>query len=543
MKKSSFIEGAMISTIGIILCKILGLFYVIPFYAIIGSQGGALYSYAYSIYNVFLSLSIGGIPIAISKIVSEYNALKYYNTKERAFKLGYKIIVFLGLLSFVLLFLFAPLIAHFIIGSSTGGNSVKSVTLVIRVISLAIIVVPALSVKRGYLQGHKIMSVPSLANVLEQLVRVIVIIVASFIALKVFKWSVDTSVALALTGATLGAIVGYLYVDKKINSNKDNLNTDVTMTRAERSITDKVLIKKILAYAIPFIVIDLIKSAYAMVDTFTVVKTLTKIGISVGEAENVIGIITTWGNKLNMIVISISMGLTVSLIPNIASSFAKHDIEDVSKKLGEALEFLVLIVLPMTIGLSVLALPVWTIFYGYDFISANLFSVFIFQALSYSLFSVLINTVQTMNNTKEAISTLLVTFLLKCILNIPCMYLFSKIGLTVAYAPIILTILIQSGAVIYLLYRLNKKYKINYTNIFSVLIKIVLSSLIMLVVLKLLNLFISINDVSRFICILKVLLFTVVGALVYFAMLIYSKTFKEVFGSNSIKKLLRIIKK
>ena len=53
MKKNTFLEGAMIATIGIILCKIIGLVYVIPFYAIIGTQGGALYSYAYSIYAIF----------------------------------------------------------------------------------------------------------------------------------------------------------------------------------------------------------------------------------------------------------------------------------------------------------------------------------------------------------------------------------------------------------------------------------------------------------------------------------------------------------
>ena len=71
MKKSGFLAGAAISTIGIVLCKIIGLVYVIPFYAIIGTQGGALYSYAYSIYSVFLTLSSTGIPLAISKMVSE----------------------------------------------------------------------------------------------------------------------------------------------------------------------------------------------------------------------------------------------------------------------------------------------------------------------------------------------------------------------------------------------------------------------------------------------------------------------------------------
>ena len=59
---------------GIVISKILGIIYVIPFYAIIGEQGGALYGYAYNIYSIFLSLSTAGVPLAVSKIISEYNA-------------------------------------------------------------------------------------------------------------------------------------------------------------------------------------------------------------------------------------------------------------------------------------------------------------------------------------------------------------------------------------------------------------------------------------------------------------------------------------
>ena len=120
MKKTGFLAGAAISTIGIVLCKIIGLVYVIPFYAIIGTQGGALYSYAYSIYNIFLNLATSGIPVAMSKIVSEFNEMKYFNTKERTFKLGLKIISILCIISFVVLFIFAPQIAYLIIGDVKG---------------------------------------------------------------------------------------------------------------------------------------------------------------------------------------------------------------------------------------------------------------------------------------------------------------------------------------------------------------------------------------------------------------------------------------
>ena len=212
MKKSNFLNGAIIATAGIIICKIIGLVYVIPFYAMIGVTGGALYSYAYSIYAIFLNLSTSGIPVAMSKLVSEYNALEQYNTKERAFKIGSSIIIGLGLISFIALMIFAPTIANILKGGVEGGNSVESIASVIRVVSTALLVVPLFSVTKGYLQGHKMMTPSSIANVLEQLVRVIVLLLGSFIVVKVMNSSIELAVKISVFAATVGAAFGYLFL-------------------------------------------------------------------------------------------------------------------------------------------------------------------------------------------------------------------------------------------------------------------------------------------------------------------------------------------
>ena len=154
MKKSNFLNGAIIATLGIIICKVIGLVYVIPFYAMIGTAGSTLYSYAYSIYAIFLNLSTSGIPVAISKIVSEYNTLKQYNVKERAFKIGSSILIGLGVISFIVMMIFAPDIAYMLKGNVEGGNSIESIATVIRVVSSALLIVPIFSVTNGYLQGH-----------------------------------------------------------------------------------------------------------------------------------------------------------------------------------------------------------------------------------------------------------------------------------------------------------------------------------------------------------------------------------------------------
>ena len=107
MKKNSFLQGTIIASIAIIFIKVLGALYVIPFYKIIGENGGSLYSYAYNIYNLFLTISITGFPIAISKIVGEYNEKGMYNAKQQAFKLSKLIIIIISLIKFLILFIFS----------------------------------------------------------------------------------------------------------------------------------------------------------------------------------------------------------------------------------------------------------------------------------------------------------------------------------------------------------------------------------------------------------------------------------------------------
>ena len=91
MRKSTFVEGTFIATLAIILTKILGMLYVIPFYGMLDGKGTALYGYAYSIYVVFLDISTAGLPIAISKIINEYNTLGMNEAKIRSYKIGKKI--------------------------------------------------------------------------------------------------------------------------------------------------------------------------------------------------------------------------------------------------------------------------------------------------------------------------------------------------------------------------------------------------------------------------------------------------------------------
>lgn len=542
MKKNSFLGGAVIATLGIVVTKAIGLLYVIPFYAIIGTQGGALYSYAYSIYAIFLSLSNSGIPVAISKVVSEYNALGYHYTKERAYKISSLVLIGLGFFFFLVLIIFAPTIAKIILGDIQGGNTIEGVTLVIRIVATALLIVPIESVTQGYLQGQKVMLEPSMANVIEQVGRVVVILVGSFLMLRVFHLSLESAVGVAVFGATVGALTAYFYLLARIHKNRKKLHRGDPPLPEERKISNKDILKKIIFYALPFVIIDVLNSAYGMVDTMTVVNTMTNLGYSAGVTETSIGVIATWATKLNMIIASIALGMSTSLIPNLSASKAKKDYKDISHKINQALKALLFITVPMAVGMSFLANPVWTIFYGYDALSIHIFTLYIFQTISFSFSTVLINIVQSLSHPKLAMGTLLSSFLAKMILNTPMMYLFHRIGIPAYYAPIATTFLTQSCVTIFLMIKLKQYYKVHYMETVRVFFKTIFTTGCMVAGLLIISLFVPVNTtMGRIEAILITALYTVVGGAIYFYFAHQGKLTTNVFGEHFFRSILNKI--
>ena len=106
----------------------------------------------------------------MSMIISEYIALEMYDAKEKSRVVGNRIIALLAIVSFSIVFFASPYLAKFLLSSKGGGHSLEDVTLVIRSISLCLLIIPFLSVLKGYLQGHKYISATSFSQVLEQIV-------------------------------------------------------------------------------------------------------------------------------------------------------------------------------------------------------------------------------------------------------------------------------------------------------------------------------------------------------------------------------------
>lgn len=534
MKKNNFVQGAFIATLGIVITKILGILYVIPFYAIIGEQGGALYGYAYSIYLVFMAISSAGIPLAISKIISEYQTLGYYNAKQRAFKIGKQIATTLGILCFIILFVFAPQIATAILGDLKGGNTIEDVTFVIRVISTAITVVPVLSIYRGYFEGHKFITPTAVSQVFEQVVRVLVIVVGSFLTLKVFKLSLTTAVGVAVFGATVGSFASYFYLIEKRFKNKKKFE-EKELNVKEPKITNKQILKKIMIYAFPLIMIDIFKSLYSVVDTVTVVKTLGPI-YGTKTAESIMSILSTWAAKFNMIIISISTGMIVSLTPNLTASAVVGNTEDVKKKINQSFQMLIFLILPMTVGLSFLAKPVYTVFYGASKYGPSVLSFYVYVALITALFTTAITITQVLKYYKVVFVSLASGLVLKSLINVSLINQLYNLGLPGYYGSVLASILGYGLSFIICLIALHKKCGVNYEKTIKQTINALCGTVLMVLVLSVVKLVVPISVASRFLNILIIVVYAIIGMITYFIYMKKTHSIDEVFGKDFLNK-------
>ncbi len=532
MKKNSFLEGTIIASSAIIITKIIGALYVIPFYSIIGEQGGILYSYAYNIYNLFLNISTAGIPVAISMLISEYSTLNKQDAKQRTYKISKTIILIFSLLAFLILFFFSDYFALFYLNGIQTPAYLKNVSLVIKAISFCLLITPFLSVLRGYLQGNKIIAPTSYSQIIEQITRIIIVIFGSYVSINLLKTSIPVAVSVSLTGAFFGGLVAYLYLKIKIKKDKELFKKP----SIKDNITNKEIIKKLITYSIPLILISIISNLYDLIDLKLVIKGLYLIGYDAETAELISSIIATWAPKICMIITAVAMGLTTSLIPHLVSSYTKNDLKDVNTKFNQAISTIIYITLPMAIGLFILSKPIYTIFYQDNYYGSLLLKYLAILTIFSGVLTVMNTALQGMKKFKIIYLNSFVGILVNTLLDIPLILLFNKIGIYPFYGTITATIIGNLISYIIIIKYLNKNFKFKYNSIFKVIAKTILSGLVMTIVLILLKQILPLEG-NTITLVFKVAIYVLIGAITYLLMSIKTKLLIDVFTKDYLDKI------
>lgn len=524
---SKFLKGAFILTFGSILSKVLGLFYVIPFEAMVGNKGATLYQYGYVPYTIFLSFATAGMPLAVSKFISKYNALEEYEVGRRLFRSGLLLMLITGFLTFLLLFFIAPVYAEFV---SVGENAlpVDDVTTVIRAISFALIIVPFMSMIRGYLQGHEEMEPSAVSMVVEQIVRIAFLLIGVFVVLKLMKGELVTAISVSTFAATVGAVGGLLVLLIAWKKRKPMLDELLSHDRGNVHISLPQIYKEILISSIPFIFVGIAMPLFQQVDSLTFTRAMVSSGVPAKEAEDALGILNVFAQKLVLIPMTLATGFSMALLPSVTKAYVSGDQKMFRHQLNQAFQILLFLTIPAVVGMSVLADPVYSAFYSHDPLGTSVLQAYAPTAILFALFSVTASVLQGINQQKFTVLSLLVGFLIKLSLNIPLIRLFETAGSIYATTLGFLAAVLINFVVIS--YFTGYRYNIVIRRIALISIFTAVMAIIVWGVEAGLSLFL--NTESRWQAIIMVAVCVGVGGLFYAAISLKSKLAHRVFGSR-----------
>lgn len=535
MRKNSFIEGTLIAYAAIVFTKLLGAFYNIPFYEIIGERGGVIYSYAYTIYSLFLDISTAGIPVAISIVISEYAAQGLHRSKERAYTLGMRVVSAVSLIACAVLLLFAGPIAGYFIADMTEGVTVDEVAWAIRAVSLCLLVVPFLSMRRGYLQGHKFMAAPSASQVIEQVVRIGVVLMGAFAAIHLLNSSVTMGVCIALLGAAAGALVALFYLRYKQRQSAELFAVPADCEEATPAPTKDIL-RKIFSYCATIIIVSVATSIYNLVDMKLLLVGLQDIGYSDEATQVIASIASSWIPKICMIIAALSIGMTSSIAPHMAASYAEGDLTGVNRKLNQALGTIVAISLPIAAGMILLASPVYCVFYGQSDYGARILQLALVLNVVASMTTVVSMAMQSMNRGKAVCGFTVVGIVINTALDLPLIYLFDAIGIPAYLGATVASICGQAVTLLLLLALLRRQLHFTYVPALRVLGRVLVPTALAVAAVFLLTLVWPVIETRGWLQLVQLGVFALVGAVIYLPLSFKLGALEEIVSTDAIKR-------
>ena len=355
LNKQSTTKGFAILSAASFMCKLLSLLYIPFLMKILGKQGIGVYYSAYSIYVYVYILTNSGIPVAISKMVSELIAMGNYRDAVKTFKIARFLLLILGLIMSLLMLILAVPLANM-----TNSDTAR---LAIMCLAPTILITSVLSAYRGYFQGRGNMTPTAVSQVLEQIANTIfsLVFAASFI-----KYGIAAGAAGGTIGTSVGALVAVMYMIYTYEKNKVFRVPKGYSKLDIKRFTTKKLIKKLLSYSVPITVCLGLQQSGLIIDLWLVKSRMLDSGIVPKQVDVLWGVLSNYTTLIG-VPIAIISSLAITILPSISSLIALQDKKAVRNKINYAFRLCFLIAVPSAVGLAVLANPiVYFIQYGSD---------------------------------------------------------------------------------------------------------------------------------------------------------------------------------
>lgn len=352
MSGQSFIGGAFLLAFSNLTVKILGSIFRIPLGNMIGSDGMGYYQTAYPIYTSIIAVSTSGLPVAISKMVSERTKLGDLKSARKVLNLSAIMMLAIGIATSSLFYFGSEEISLFV-GDINAAPSIKA-------LALALLIVPVVSAFKGYFQGRSDMIPTSIAQFFEQLGRVIV---GLFLAYMFLDKSLVMAAAGASFGASAGAIASLVVIIIIYIISLPKLNREIEETDGNTDEKSGQIIRQMMILAVPIIIGSLATSLVGIIDVSLIKKRLMEGGLIYEVANSLYGQYSGMVATIVNLPQALTMSIGTTIVPLISSAFITRDFVKIRKSVNLGARLSNLISMPCMVGIIVLATPIMNLLY------------------------------------------------------------------------------------------------------------------------------------------------------------------------------------
>lgn len=540
---NNLVRGTFLLTIATFATKLLGMLYLIPFYSIMGGEENlALYGYAYTPYTIMLSIAAAGVPGAVSKYISKYNALGAYATSQKLYRSSLIVMMASGIVAFIALFIAAPYIANLqMLAAGEGAHrwSAEDVTRIIRVVSVAVIVVPFMATWRGIFQGFESFGPTSVSAVIEQAVRIIFLLAGAFLVLNVWGGSVQTANEVAVFAAFIGVLGSMLTLSYFWRKRKKHINEMIASDNTGYDFSYREMYSEIIRYGIPFIIVSISIPLTLFIDQLTHNNGLALAGVPEEYHDAWFGMLNLTTHKLVMIPTAFASAFAITILPFITKNYQKGNMEGVHQQIKMMVLMLLFFVIPAALGMMILSAPLYTSFYEFNEMGIKILLFYAPVSIAISLFTITCSVVQGIDKQNLTLYVVLIMLAIKAAINIPLIIQFGTVGAVMGTG-----IALSIGALINFL--IIKRYgRFYFRPLVKPLIQIVVYSLAMLLIVELIYYALIFNlEVDHKLNSLIIMAVAVpAGGIVYMLLSFKSGLADEILGSRAdkIRKKLKVL--
>ncbi|MGX7090317.1 putative polysaccharide biosynthesis protein [Gemella morbillorum] len=538
LKKDSLFKGTAMLSISLILTKILGAIYLIPFYQIIGGEEQmALYNYGYSYYATILEISAAGTPLAIAKLVAKYNALGAYSVSRRIYKMGSWLLIIMGIVGFCVLFFGSDYISEQILISNQQKFTPADGALVLKSLSFGVPIVLVSAGLRGLFQGHEVMLPSAISQFIEQVVRIVFMLGATYVVIKILGYGIVEGNVTATFAAAVGAVFSVLTLFYFYKKYKNSLDYNTENDEVELNISTMSLVKEFLSVSIPFIFIVGLFPILNIIDQHNFIHGMTEIG----KADIVDGRFSALQlvNKIVMIAVAIAPAFSSTFLPSITRLYAVGEKAGVSNQINKVVLSLMMVVLPALVGMYILADPLYSAFYSRSLINSELLRFYLPLAILYSIYSLTSVIMQAINRQLINLITIIFGLVVKYVTIKPLVIMFETNGVILSSIVTYLVMIIINLVVI------NAEVRLRMIEFVKKFIILVCSCFIMFIAVAAVYEAIISNFVleAKLSSMILIVICAVLGAIIYFYSIVNMGFVEYLFGRKITLKNLKSLRR